>query len=288
VASRCARLLFLFFVFVRSASAWGPEGHRMVGDIAQGLLSDRAAREVAWLLGNDRLADRTPSGRANLGEIANWADEIRDQPWSKKYSQWHYDNLPLCEEAPREKVCPRGNCASGRLAQQLDILKDRARPRRDRNEALKWIVHLAGDIHQPLHAADHHDRGGNTVAVVFFGQTEGRRGPLNLHTIWDEQLVERLIAERGGESAIASAPLSVADRAAWAAGTIDAWMRESNALARSTVYGNIPGFSCGARAAQPVEIGAGYTAAAAPVIERQIRKAGVRLAALLNEALDGR
>ncbi len=259
----------------------------MVGDIAQSLLSPQAAREVAALLANDRLGDHSPSGRRTLGEVASWADEIRDQPWSKKYSQWHYDNLPLCGEAPREKVCPRGNCASGRLEQQLDILRDRARPRRDRNEALKWVVHLAGDIHQPLHAADHHDRGGNTVAVVFFGQTEGRRGPLNLHALWDEQLVE-LIAERGGEAAITGAPISAGDRAAWAAGPVEAWMRESNAVARTVVYGNIPGFSCDSRVPQPVEIGDRYTAAAAPVIERQIRKAGVRLAALLNEVLDGR
>ena len=260
----------------------------MVGDIAQPLLGERASREVAWLLANDRLADRTPSGRATLGAVANWADEIRDQSWSRKYSSWHYDNAPLCEVAPREKVCPRGNCASGRLAQQLAIVQDRGRSRRDRNEALKWVVHLAGDIHQPLHAADHHDRGGNTVAVVFFGQTEGRRGALNLHTIWDEQLVERLLAERGREAAIVSAPIAAGDRAAWAAGSIEDWMLESNALARAVAYGNIPGFSCGAHIARPVEIGAGYYAAAAPVIERQIRKAGVRLAALLNEALGGR
>lgn len=260
----------------------------MVGDIAQGLLSERALREVAYLLGNDRLADRTPSGRTRLGEIANWADEIRDQPWSRKYSQWHYDNAPLCDAAPREKFCPRGNCASGRLAQQLAILQDRARSRRDRNEALKWVVHLAGDIHQPLHAADYQDRGGNAIAVIFFGQTEGGRGPLNLHTIWDEQLVERLVAERGGEAAIVAAPVALGDRIAWAAGSIGDWMLESNALARSVAYGGIPGFSCGAPIAQPVEIGAGYYAAAAPAIERQLRRAGVRLAALLNEALGGR
>lgn len=274
--------------WISGAFAWGPEGHRMVGDIAQPLLSPQAAREIAWLLANDRLADRTPSGRSRLGEIANWADEIRDQPWSKKYSQWHYDNAPLCEAAPREKICPRGNCASGRLAQQLEILRDRGKSRRDRNEALKWVVHLAGDIHQPLHGADNHDRGGNGVAVVFFGETQGRRGPLNLHTVWDEQLVERLVAERGGEAAIASAPIPAADLAAWSAGSVEAWMHESNVLARGVVYGNIPGFACGASIAQPVEIGAGYYAAAAPVIERQLRKAGVRLAALLNEALGGR
>jgi hypothetical protein len=269
-----------------SALAWGPEGHRMVGDIAQPLLTERAAREVAWLLEHDRLADRTPSGRRTLGEVANWADEIRSEPWSRKYSRWHYEDIPVCGAAGASKTCPRGNCASARLAQQLDVLGDRARRRGERNEALKWVVHLAGDIHQPLHAADNRDRGGNDIAVTFFGAAEGRWGRLNLHAVWDEQLVERLVAGRGGEAAIVAQPISARERAAWEKGSVRDWMAESNALARSFVYGRLPGFSCGVRYAGPVEIGESYSGAAAPHIERQIRKAGVRLAKLLNEALD--
>src|SRR3972149_4106524 len=123
-----------------------------------------APRAAPGLLKYDRLADRTPSRRSTLGEIANWADEIRSEAWSKKYSRWHYDDIPLCASAPQSKICPRGNCASARLAQQLEILKDRGRRWRERNEALKWVVHLAGDIHQPLHAADNGDRGGNGIS----------------------------------------------------------------------------------------------------------------------------
>ena len=260
----------------------------MIGDIAQPLLTERASRQVAGLLKYDRLADRTPSRRSTLGEIANWADEIRSEAWSKKYSRWHYDDIPLCASAPQSKICPRGNCASARLAQQLEILKDRGKRWRDRNEALKWVVHLAGDIHQPLHAANNGDRGGNGISVTFFGADRGRWGALNLHAVWDEQLVERLVAERGGEAAITAKPIAASDQAAWQRGSIGAWMAESNALARSVAYGGIPGFRCGAAVAQPFPIDDAYYSAAAPQVERQIRKAGVRLAKLLNEALDPR
>ena len=281
-----AFLFLLIFLQAPVAGAWGPEGHRIVGAVAQPLLSGKALREVEALLASDRLADRSPSGRRTLAEISNWADEIRDQPWSGRYRSWHYDNAPLCGDAPPAKVCPRGNCASARLAQQLEVLRDRARPRRERNEALKWVVHLAGDIHQPLHAADYQDRGGNGVEVEFFGRREGRWGALNLHAVWDEDLVERLLAERGGEAAMATA-VGGEDLAAWAAGDIAEWMTESKALAREVAYGRMGGFACGATVAQPVAIGEDYYAVAAPLIERQLRKAGVRLARLLNEALDG-
>ena len=260
----------------------------MVGEIAQGLLAAGAAREVEALLRFDRLADGSRSGRGTLGEIASWADEIRDQPWSAKYANWHFENIPVCGDLPSSTVCRYGNCASARLAQQLRLVADTGKPRRVRNEALKWVVHLAGDIHQPLHAADNRDRGGNAIEVEFFGMREGRWGKLNLHIVWDEQLVERWIAERGGEAAIVAVPIAALDRRAWEAGGIEKWMAESNTLARTTAYGKIPEFRCGSRIAQPVAIGQDYYAAAAPVIEQQIRKAGVRLAKLLNGALDGR
>jgi hypothetical protein len=260
----------------------------MIGEIAHRLLTERTAREVAWLLERDRLPDRRPSGRRTLGEVANWADEIRSERWSRKYSRWHYDDIPICASAPRSEICPRGNCASARLAQQLDILKDRGKRRGERNEALKWVVHLAGDIHQPLHAADNRDRGGNGIAVSFFGLEQGRWGRLNLHAIWDEQLVERLLAERGGEAAIVAQPISASERAAWERGMVRDWIAESNAIARSVAYGRLPGFACGVTYGAPVALGSSYYAAAGPQIEQQIRKAGVRLAKLLNDALDPR
>jgi hypothetical protein len=270
------------------AAAWGPAGHRMVGEIAQRHLTDRTVRQIETLLKYDRLADGTPSNRRTLGEIANWADEIRDQPWSAKYANWHFDNIPVCGDTRGTPPCRYGNCASARLAQQLELLGNPGKSRRVRNEALKWVVHLAADIHQPLHAADNRDRGGNAIEVDFFGVREGQWGALNLHTIWDEQLVARRVAELGGEAAVVGAPIAPLDKAAWEAGAIGEWIAESNELARITAYGKIPGFQCGAHIVRSVSIGDDYYSAAAPIIEQQIRRAGVRLAMLLNAALDKR
>jgi hypothetical protein len=146
---------------------------------------------------------------------------------------------------------------------------------------------LTGDIHQPLHAANRGDRGGNRVQVSFFGQRDNPPyGSLNLHAIWDEQMVARLIAERGGERAIVSAPIADSDRRIWERGSIADWIAESHALARDRVYAPLPvAASCSDKIAEVVVIGDPYYAGAAPLIEVQIRKAGVRLARVLNESL---
>lgn len=285
-------VLSLFLVSMLSlistpARGWGEEGHRLIGSIADRHLTPHAAREVARLLRNDRLASGERSGRATLADIAYWADEIRDYRWGKAKSRWHFDDIPVCGEPDPVKVCPRGNCASEQIARHVEILKDpRAQPRH-RNEALKWLAHLVGDIHQPLHAADHDDRGGNRVEVSFFGERDNAPyGTINLHAIWDVHLLKRLLEQRGGEAAFQVAWISGSDKAAWERGTPAQWMAESHRLARSVVYRRLPGgFSCGSQPNGVVAIDERYYEHAAPVVEMQIRKAGIRLAKLINEAL---
>lgn len=260
----------------------------MAGDIATGFLTAKTRAQISELLRNDRLADGQPSGRRTLGEVANWADEIKDFEWGKRRASWHYDDVSLCGAADYARYCRGGRCASAQLARQIEVLGDlRARPRA-RNEALKWVVHLIGDIHQPLHAADRGDRGGNKVQVSFFGERDNPPyGSLNLHAIWDVQMVSRLIAGRGGERAFVSAPIAEGDRRAWEQGSISDWIAESHGLALDRVYAPLPvAASCGDRIAGVVAIDQAYYAGAAPVIDLQLRKAGVRLARVLNDALD--
>ncbi len=268
----------------QSAFAWGPEGHRLVGEIADLHISARTRAAVVQLLRDDRLADGSFSGRRTLAEVANWADEIKDTEWGKRRGSWHYDDLPLCGTADPAKYCRNGRCASAQIAHQLQMLDDpRARPGQ-RNQALKWIVHLVGDIHQPLHAADHADRGGNRVQVSFFGERDNPPyGSLNLHAVWDVQLVRRLVTERGGERAWIGDGTQRAERAA---GPVGDWVGESHALARDVAYGALPvPVSCPGRISGVVALGAAYYERAAPVVDAQLRKAGVRLARLLDEAL---
>jgi hypothetical protein len=147
------------------------------------------------------------------------------------------------------------------------------------------VVHLVGDIHQPLHAAGHNDRGGNAVEVAFFGD-RGIDGRLNLHAVWDFHLLRRWLSERGGERIVLSAPLSSSELADWQRGSPSEWIAESHAIARDLVYPALPvPSSCPQPITGVIAIGQAYSDRAAPVAVGQIRKAGVRLARLLNETL---
>lgn len=268
-----------------NALAWGEEGHRMVGAIADKHLTPEARRQVLALLKDDRLADGEPSYRRTLGEIAYWADEIKDTPWGKRRSAWHYDDIPVCGDADASQYCQKGACASAQITRHLDMLANKRELLRRKNEALKWVVHLVGDIHQPLHAANHRDRGGNTVQVSFFGERDNPPyGTINLHTIWDIHMVRRLIRDKGGEDAIVSPGISDTQRAAWERGSISEWVNESHEFARAVVYRSLPvAFSCSGSIGGVLTIDRGYYAKAAPLIESQLRKAGIRLARVLNE-----
>ncbi len=257
----------------------------MVGDIASQRLDPKTSARVLELLKDDRLADGEFSGRRTLGEVASWADEIKERDWGQRLATRHFDDIPLCGSAQYSKYCRNGHCASAYLARQLSILADETQTLQRRNRALKWVVHLVGDIHQPLHAATHGDRGGNSVEVAFFGE-RGADGRLNLHAVWDFHLVRRWVSERGGERAVVSSLVGAADRAVWERGSITDWIGESHAIARDVVYAALPAVvSCAHGIAGVVAIDQAYYSKAAPIVETQIGKAGVRLARILNETL---
>lgn len=270
-----------FHVTAGAAWAWGQVGHATVGEIAQGYLKPAAAKQVALLLKGDLNADGQPSGRTTLSEVASWPDEIRGKPAACGKEGWHYEDIPVCGTATPQQMCPDGLCAPQELKRLITVLKNKHLKKRDRNEALKWIVHLIGDIHQPLHSSDRDDHGGNKVEVSFSGDSS-----LNLHHIWDTELVERVMEQAGGQAAFVAAPISAADKSAWGQGSIDDWVAESHGLAVSFVYPELPGgFACGQAITGRLDIPDSYASAATPIISTQLRRAGVRLAAVLNAAL---
>jgi len=286
VAARILVLCLACALPAKIAFAWGEEGHRMVAEIAARHLGPAATRQVNALLKDDRLADGEPSGRRTLGEIASWADEIKDYDRTNVRRSWHYDNIPLCAVPDRSRYCRKDRCASAQLPRQIEILSDKRQPIGRRNEALKWVVHLVADLHQPLHAATRRDNGGNSVEVAFFGKRDNPPyGTIKLHTIWDVHMVQRMISEKGGERAIESARIGDADKAAWEQGTISDWIDESHRIAGTFVYPQLPvALSCSRRIKGIVTIDQAYYAASAPIIETQIEKAGVRLARVLNDS----
>jgi hypothetical protein len=279
------------------ASAWGPLGHQAVGAVAQERLSPRARAQVDALLVGDLGADGAPSGRTTLAQVASWADEIRGS--EADHPRWHFDNAPVCSD-PGGQACPNDDCASRRVASQLALLADPGQPQRTRNEALKWVVHLVGDMHQPLHAADY-AQGATHVAVELEGHSD--KHALTLHGAWDVRLVDAAL--RAGHER-APPPQALRMLLKKAAGFDPArlraapqrWVQESNALAR-TVALDYPGFACGANGGgtdgaaaatpaptQPVVLSRAYQQRAMRVIDERLALAGARLAQVLNDALD--
>lgn len=247
------------------ARAWGPDGHRVVGELAEQALTPAARKHVKALLKGEP--------EPTLAGVANWPDDIRrDEAW-RHTGPWHYLNVPDlgCDYQP-PRDCPDGNCVIGAIEAQTRVLADASQPRQKRIEALKFVVHLVGDAHQPMHAGLRSDRGGNDFQINYRG--EG----WNLHSTWDSLILRQPLqldggwqgmSKRLGSSTVALArnnlPLHTGARE---------WTLESCAL-------------IGSESLYPSrhKISSRYLNKHRPLAERRLRLAGARLAALLNEAL---
>lgn len=256
--------------------AWGAQGHRLVGAIAADLLTPAARREVDSLLDGRTLAD-----------VGNWADQIRDD--LQQTANWHYVNIPIGAAGyDRDRDCPRQtqtsagsradrwrDCIVDRIDYARARLASRSLDRADRATALKFLVHLVGDIHQPFHAIGV-ARGGNGIPVKVFGSSscgvEGASSqPCNLHYAWDVSLM----AHRGLDDGRYAAGLSrrVAAARTTALRAPADWAMESQTLAAAAL---LP-----ARG----DVDDAYYRTQIEVVDDQIARAGVRLAGLINEAL---
>jgi hypothetical protein len=243
------------------AFAWGSEGHEIVALVAAQALTPAARAQVAHLLG----------GEAMLVHDSNWADEIRDQ--RRETGAWHYVDIPL--NAPAYDLgrdCPDGNCVVAQIDKDLRILKDHSAGDDARREALRFLIHFVADIHQPLHAEDDDDKGGNRVRV------EIGRERTNLHRVWDLDVVEALGDDPQAIADGIARDLTPAQRQDWSSGTPARWANESHAIAREHVYPPLAG-------AQAIRLPRDYAAREAPLVRILLAKAGVRLAWLLNGAL---
>lgn len=271
------------------AVAWSALGHRLVAQLAQAQLSPAALAQVQLLLD-----DKTDSALAN---VATWADELRDDDDASahdaalgKASQgWHYVNLPPdCSYAPA-RDCPDGNCVVGAIDAQRAILADPARSVAERRQALKFIVHFVGDVHQPMHVGNHRDRGGNDYQVslrttrapdAFAARSavNGVQGT-NLHAIWDYYLLGTAGFGAGKDAVVPYArhlaPLP-ASMASPVAGDVVAWAEASCRL-------------IDARHLYPAthRMDDRYLDANRPLAEQRVVLAAAHLAALLNATLSG-
>jgi hypothetical protein len=266
-----------------NAQAWGEQGHRITGLVAEQLLSADARAGLRALMGS-----------TDLAAISLVMDRQKDSlsqriPGSR---EWHYDNRPICEpQARRPDYCADGHCASVQIARHYRQLTNPRSSRDQRRFALQVLVHLVGDIHQPLHASDDDDRGGNDVRVSF-PQPNGRQRRTNLHAAWDTDFVRMAFTVKD-ERRIAQLLVSGAGETAIKAmqkGDAVQWLAESYAISQSIAYGRLPGFACrndaGTAATvderQPLSVA--YVAEVTSVVPKQLLRAGARIAHLLNRA----
>lgn len=257
------------------ARAWGDDGHMIIGEIAWRELGPGTREAVADLLRDD---DRT------LAYASTWADRLRSDPTWDGVKPHHYVNAPdgaTSFDLERDCPPPRG-CVLRAIQEHAAALSEPATPRLQRLQAVKFLAHFVGDLHQPLHAAYGSDRGGNQVDVTFFGEAT------NLHRLWDTLLLQRRLGwprswSRRSLARSLAGSIAPGERSRWARGTPLEWARESFALARSHVYTAGPGEEL----CPGDDLGEAYYRRNLPVVEEQLRKAGARLAWLLSRALAG-
>ena len=246
-----------------AAHAWGPQGHRLVAALAWDEMSPDARAEATRLLALD------PG--ATLPGIANWADELRgsDPVLGRQSARWHYVNIGEDDcQFHAASACPDGDCVVGAIETQAAVLADHARSDAERLQALKFVVHFVGDVHQPLHAGYGHDKGGNTAQVALDGKGS------NLHRLWDSGLLNTARYDDDTYQArLRMLPLVIADHPALPPPAAR-WAEQSCSIAVSE----------GFYPARP-RIDDGYVEQWLPVAEEQLRRAGIELARLLDAAL---
>ncbi len=268
----CLRILVVASVmlYANPSFAWGVLGHRITGLIAEPLLTPAARHEVQSLLGDESLADAAPYMDTHRDELRErWPDSAR----------WHYDNKEACGAT---LYCRDGACATQQIVRFRNVLADRHASQQQRALALRILVHLIGDIHQPLHMVDDHDHGGNDVWVRLYPGAEKRR----LHEVFDTALVRDNVNHH--RDYIYARELLSQSRSqinAWQRGDVDSWARESYALGVHQVYGLLPGFACGHEISNTITLPAEYVRNAHELVAIQLAKAGARIAAVLNTTL---
>lgn len=273
--------LFLALAAAAPASAWWDYGHKTVADIAEREVSPATRTEIRRLLSWHRLLETPDCPAGTLLDASVWADCIRRGDRFSYTAPWHYQNVDVCRPFDQTGPCRDGNCVSAQIERNARLLADRALPRRERVQALAFLVHFVGDMHQPLHAGDHGDLGGNRFAASY-GLIAGRT---NLHSIWDGLLAERAISTPAPDAAGILAGYGAAERAAMREGSVEDWARQSWEASRDFAYGTAVEDPCGPPPAERPVLREETVQRLIPVVRLQVARGGLRLARLLDEAL---
>ena len=250
------RLLFLFCFSFGSIFSFGKTGHRIVGKIAEMNLTDNAKIEVRKLIGH-----------TNLAMVSNWADFIKsDKSWKKAWD-WHFETVP-----DSLTIDDASGKFAGKLLNKIDefrnTIANKSKSKEDRIVALKFLVHLIGDLHQPLHVGNGKDKGGNDIKVTWFGNKT------NLHRVWDSHMIDDQKLSYTEYATYLTETLTDDTKTKWVSSDVNEWAKESKSY-RKQIYDIKKG-----------KLYYSYSFKNIKLLEKRMVQAGVRLASILNKAFD--
>lgn len=256
--------------------AWGHVGHKTVAYIAQDRLTPEAKKAVRDILGPNQ----------DLATVSTWADAIVHM--RQETAPWHFFNLDVRQSQGQydiADVCRNHDCVVDQIEKDCGILREPFASRKEKREALEFLVHFVGDIHQPLHCADDKDRGGNEKWFRYYGPTDRSRHYtwVNLHGFWDN-LVEPKAMENPRRLAYRlEREISPEDGKKWAQGKPSDWAYESFLIAQNDIYEELPQGPLMDRNRWGKDLPEDYySGKMRGIVDRQLEKAGIRLAYLLN------
>ena len=276
-----------FLAVADRAIAWGDLGHQVTALLAYRHLNGPARAELDALLA----ADSDSLSAPDFASRASWADRYRNT--HRDTAPWHYVDVeidhpdlaaacfdfPALSSGQAASSGPAQDCIVNKITEFETELKDPATSLAERLLALKFLIHFIGDLHQPLHASDHADRGGNCIALA--PSPDGH--DTNLHAYWDVGAVEALGSSASGIAAELDARMTPKQLIAWGHGDARVWAMESFELGRKDAYSLAARPTCDDHAV--VALTPEYEAAAVRDAALQLEKAGARMAAVLNRAL---
>lgn len=246
-------LLFIPAEEYHNAKIWGQNGHRIVGNIAADYLSNNSREAVDRILGDESMAI-----------ASTWMDKIKSDSDYDHTHDWHWVTIPDGMTYEETDKNPNGDLIS-RLRILIDELKSGNLPPQEEKEKLKMLIHLVGDIHQPLHVGTGKDRGGNATQVEWFNEDS------NLHRVWDTEMIDDTKLSYTEFSTAINHPTQEQIKQ-WQNSDVLDWAYEAREL-REQVY-DLP---------EDHRIGYEYQYKNRELLDRQLLKGGVRLAGILNE-----
>jgi len=249
-------VVILFAISSDNAYGWGPQGHRVIGAIAEFNLAPETKKIIVDEFNINNLAD-----------VANWADKTRQK--RKQENPWHYANVKEGEwtySATRD--CPHAICVVEKIKEFYDILANIEKPLKKRKAALKYLVHFVGDVHQPLHLGNRKDRGGGKTRLTYFGRN------VSLHYLWDGGLIDWKKESLLKYATRLNARLQDSEKTEWLDSNVNDWADESRSLALKQAY-----------PLENNEVSKTYVSRGREILGQRMLQAGIRLADLLNQSL---